>query len=62
MVGGAFGPGFVAFEVRMEALFCVEERYISLKSIGSFAEGWNGLWMVGLQWEGKLLTLHGRMG
>ena len=37
MVGGAFGPGFVAFEVRTEAAFFVEEKLVSLKSIQSSA-------------------------
>ena len=45
MVGGAFGPGFVAFEVGMEALFCmmfyIAGKYVSLKSIGVFSEGWD---------------------
>ena len=41
------GPGFVAFELGLEGVFCVEEKWISLKKIGDFLQGWNGLWAGG---------------
>lgn len=52
--GGAVGPGFVAFEVGVEAAFCLGGgRLISCERIGDFLQSCNGLWMRGLQWEGK---------
>ena len=48
--GGAVGPGFVAFEVGVEAAFYVGRNLVSCeRSIGSFCDVAIGLWAGALQ-------------
>lgn len=60
--GGAVGPGFVAFEVGVEAAFCVlGGNGLAVKGLGVLGKVAMGCGLGGWDGKGKLLTLHGRM-
>lgn len=45
--GDAVGPGFVAFEVGVEAAFYVGGSWVSCGRIGKFVQDCNELWVGG---------------